>query len=154
MIFVTIGNAPLDFSRLAKEIDVITPDLGEEVFVQRGNTSYPFQFAKSETFLNSEEMEEFIEKSSLIVSHGGWGTISECLARGKKLVVVPRLLGVEHNHSQEELVRVLEKQKCLIAVYEINNLKGAIEKARTFTPEPLVRGEAAETINVFLETII
>lgn len=150
MIFVALGNAPLDFSRLAKEIDKITPELGEEVFVQSGHTNYPFQFAKSEKFLDSKRMQALIGEASVVISHGGWGTISECLTKGKRLVAVPRKLGIEHNHPQEELVRALENRNCLIAVYEICKLKGAIEKARSFTPRPLERGNASEIINNFL----
>ena len=150
MIFVTLGNSPLDFSRLAKEIDKITPELGDEVFVQSGHTNYPFQFTKFEQFVDSKRMKELIIEASLVVSHGGWGTISECLALGKRLVAVPRKVGVEHNHHQDELVRALENRNCLVAVYEISNLKGAIEKACSFKPQPLERGNASEMINNFL----
>jgi hypothetical protein len=69
---------------------------------------------------------------------------------GKKLVAVPRKLGTEHNHPKDELVRVLEKRSCLIAVHEICHLKSAIENARFFTPEPLPRGNASVIINNFL----
>lgn len=153
MIFVTFGNGPLDFTRLAQAIDTITPELNEEVFVQNGHTNYPFQFATSESFLDKERMKELIMRSTVVVSHGGWGTISECLEQGKKLVVVPRKFGIEVNHSQDELVRVLEKLNCLIAVYEICNLKDAIEKSSSFTPQPLKRNDASVIINNFLLTI-
>lgn len=150
MIFVTLGNGPLDFSRLAKEIDRITPELGEEMFVQSGHTDYPLQFAKAEKFLDSTKMQALIEEASIVVSHGGWGTISECLDLGKRLVAVPRKQGVEVNHPQEELVKALEKLNCLIAVYEISELKNAIVKARSFTHQSLERGNASKIINNFL----
>jgi len=88
MIFVTFGNAPLDFTRLAKEIDRITLELNEEVFVQSGYTNFPFKFAKSKHFLDSKRMQEITIKASIVVSHGGWGTIAECLDYGKRLVAV------------------------------------------------------------------
>lgn len=154
MIFVTIGNAPSDFSRLAKEIDRITPELGEEVFVQNGHTNYRFQFAKSENFLDSERMRTLILEATVIVTHGGWGTISECLDMRKRLVAVPRKLGIEHNHSQDELVKTLEKSDCLVAVYKICRLKSAIKRARHFTPQKLQRGNASQIINNFLQSNI
>jgi UDP-N-acetylglucosamine transferase subunit ALG13 len=150
MIFVTFGNGPLDFSRLAKEIDKITPELGESVFVQSGHTEYHFQFAKSEKFLDSKRMQALLAEASVVVSHGGWGTISECLNKNKRLVAVPRRHGSECNHSQDELVGVLENRGCLIAVYQICNLKTAIVRAHNFIPQPLERGNASATINEFL----
>jgi UDP-N-acetylglucosamine transferase subunit ALG13 len=152
MIFVTLGNAPLDFSRLAREIDRITPILNEEIFIQLGHTEYPVQFAMSEKFLDSEKMQEFIAEASIVISHGGWGTISECLEKGKKLIAVPRKLGVEHNHPQEELVHALAQRGCLLAVDDIATLGDVIEEARSFTPRSLVRGNASLLINNFLNT--
>ncbi len=153
MIFVTLGNAPLDFSRLAKEVDRIAPSLKEEVFIQCGHTKYPLKFTKVKKFLNSQEMQSRIDEASIVISHGGWGTISECLDKNKKLIAVPRLLGLEHNHPQKELVNALAIQGCLLAVYEISNLENTIAKARSFTPRPLQRGSASTVINDFLSTI-
>lgn len=150
MIFFTLGNGPLPFDRLAIKIDEIAPKLNEEVFVQFGHTSYEFKNATAQPFLNAHEMTEKIKHAKIVVSHGGWGTVSECLKLGKRIVAVPRCKGVEVNHSQEELVRTLEHYGYLLGVYTMDKLLETIEKTRHHKFEPIKRGSASRIINNFL----
>lgn len=151
MIFVTLGNVPLPFLRLAAEVDRIAPVLGEEVLIQSGHTKFVFANAKAQPFLDSVSMQRALQVASVVVTQGGWGTIAEGLELGKRIVAVPRLVGIEHNHPQGELVHALEKRGYLIGVYQIDNLYEAILEARTHEFKPLVKGDACGVINEYLE---
>ena len=153
MIFVVFGNVPIPFLRLAKKIDEIACNLSEEVIVQNGYTEYAFKNVISRDFFSSNEMSEMIDKASLIISHGGYGTISECIKKGKKIIAVPRLQG-EHNNSQEELVRALDNEGYLVGVYDINELGEKIQFIYDFVPKTLKRGNASKVINEYILSII
>ena len=90
-----------------------------------------------------------MEEAAVIVSHGGYGTISEALRLGKKVIAVPRLQG-EHNHSQRELVEALGKGGHILAAYDVADLGKKMEESETFVPKPLPTGDAARRINEFI----
>jgi len=153
MIFTVFGNGPSPFIRLAIKIDELASKLDEEFIVQYGYTEYPFIHAQARPFYSSNQMARLIDNASLIISHGGYGTISECLKKFKKVVVVPRKKGIEVNHSQEELVRALEAEGYIIGVYDIDDLEEKVSIARYFEPKELKRGNAGEVINEFIRSI-
>lgn len=149
MIFVVFGNVPLPFIRLAEKIDEIAGKSKEDFFVQSGYTDFSFNNVKMEKFLDHSTMRENLEKAEIVISHGGYGTLSEAAKMGKKVVAVPRLAG-EHNHSQLELVQALEKEGYLLGVYAIDDLEKKITEARNFTPREFRTGNAGEIINKFI----
>lgn len=149
MVFVVFGHVPLPFLRLAKEIDALAGKSQEDYIVQAGYTDFPFFHAKCEKFLGHSTMQEHLAKADIVVSHGGYGTLSEAVKMRKKVVSVPRLAG-EHNHSQLELVQALEKEKYLLGVYEIADLKKKIAEARNFVPREFKKGNACDIINEFI----
>jgi len=149
MIFVIFGNVPIPFLRLAEKIDEISERSTERFIIQKGYTEHPFPNAQARDFFPGREMAWHISEADLIISHGGFGTISEALRAGKKVIAVPRLEG-EHNHSQRELVAALEKEGYLMAVYDIADLEKKIKAASEFSPKPCKPGNAARIINDFI----
>jgi len=154
MIFVTLGNVPLPFARLAEAADKLAGETQEEMVMQTGFTVGTYPHAKVRPFLGAEEMADLLTRADIVVAHGGWGTISECLRLGKKVVAVPRIQGIEHNHPQEELVRALDNGGHLIGVYEIEKLPEAVARARTFVGNRLIRGRVPSLIKAFMETVV
>ena len=155
MIFSGFGNAPahMSFDRMAKAVDEFARISDEDVLVQTGNTQYKFKYAKTVKFMEHDELLRTIQKASLVILQGGWGTISESIALGKRIVSIPRRVGQECNHPQEEVVHHLEEMGCLIGCYDEKQLPEMVERARQFTPKPLVKGDASKVINAFLETL-
>lgn len=153
MIFSSFGNVPFPFVRLAKALDEYAAKTGERVVIQTGNTEYDFKHAEGHPFFDHDSMLQYINESDVCVHQGGWGTISESIMAGKKVIAVPRIVGVEHNHPQEEVVRVLERLGCLLGCYDIETLSLKIEEARKKEFQKLVRGNAASVINLFLKSI-
>jgi UDP-N-acetylglucosamine transferase subunit ALG13 len=149
MIFVIFGNVPIPFQRLAEKINEISGRSTNRFIIQKGYTEHPFPNAQARGFFPSRKMARHISEADLIVSHGGFGSISEALKAGKKVVAVPRLEG-EHNHSQRELVEALEKEGYLLAVYDIADLDEQIKAAGDFTPKAFKVGNAFQLINEFI----
>lgn len=155
MIFSSFGNAPIQqsFTRMARAVDELAKDIDEEVIVQTGNTQYDFRYAKTIPFLEHEELQEMLRQATIVILQGGWGTIAEAIALGKRIVSVPRRVGQECNHPQEEVVKHLEELGCLIGCYDENQLPELVEMARSFNPQPLHKGDASHIINDFLKSI-
>jgi UDP-N-acetylglucosamine transferase subunit ALG13 len=150
MIFVAFGNVPFPFARLADKIAEIADGSKEEFFVQAGYADLTFSNVRWEKFLDHSSMLACLKKAEIVISHGGYGTLSEALKMGKKVVAVPRLKG-EHNHAQLELVEALEKEGYLLGVYDIADLEKKIAAARTFAPREFKPGNAGEIINQFIK---
>lgn len=109
-------------------------DLDEEIFVQAGHT--PFGSGLTcESFLSPIQLRAKIDEASLVISQGGFGSMSDVLSAGKPLVAVPR--SIEHgeaNGEQSDLVKLLEDMDVLVPVYEMPQLPVCVQQARERTP--------------------
>ena len=78
------------------------------------------------------QFETLLRDSSLVISHGGAGTLINILRAGRVPVVMPRQRRYfEHvDDHQVELVEALEKEGRVVAVLEASELKESISKAR------------------------
>ena len=92
MIFVTVGTHEQPFNRLIKEIDrlVETGIIKDEVFIQTGYSTYEPKFCKWSSLISFDKMNELMQTSDIIITHGGPATFMSAIANGKKPIVVPR----------------------------------------------------------------
>jgi beta-1,4-N-acetylglucosaminyltransferase len=120
------------FERLIQKMDEIAPELGEEVVMQIGNTNYTPKNTKSVRFLDNNKMNEYYNDASLIISHGGAGTIIEVLVAQKPMIIVPRLkrYGEVIDDQQDELARALSDDGLANVVYNAEDLASAINSVR------------------------
>ncbi|MGL4849525.1 MAG: PssE/Cps14G family polysaccharide biosynthesis glycosyltransferase [Clostridium sp.] len=106
MIFVTVGTHELGFDRMLDFIEKI--DIKEEVLIQSGNTDFKSEKYKVIPFLSPTEFNETMAKCTLIVTHGGVGSILSALKKGKKVIVMARLQ--KHNeHNDDHQLEICEK---------------------------------------------
>lgn len=152
MIFASFGNAPssMTFHRMAEAINHLAEQTSERIFVQTGNTDFAFKNVETVKFLTHEEMLSKMQDASIVLLQGGWGTISEAISLNKPIVSIPRKVGQECNHPQEEVVKYLEQCGCLLGCYDTTRLLEIIQKARTYHFKPLKRGDASGLINTFI----
>lgn len=104
MIFTTVGTHEQQFNRLVIEIDRLKGDgiITDEVFIQRGYSDYIPNFCESTQFLSYEDMDKFIEKASLIITHGGPSSFLHVISKKKPLIIVPRRYGyMEHINDHQ-----------------------------------------------------
>lgn len=151
MILVTVGTHTQPFDRLIIAADKYASTTNEEIIIQKGCSKYECKYAKSFDFCKKEEMTQLIEHSNIIIMQGGWGAMCEAIDKGKRIIAVPRIEGLEHIHNQEQVVRKLESLGCLIGVYDIKELPEAIEKAKKYKFKALIRGNSNIIINTIKE---
>lgn len=142
MILIIVGTHYQPFERLIKAGDEYASQTKEKVVIQCGVSNYQCKFAKHFKFCQKEEMKKLINEAEVIVMQGGWGAIREAIDMGKRVIAVPRIEGVEHVHNQEQIVRKLESQGNILAVYDIKELPKIIKKSKTFMFKPLEHGNA------------
>lgn len=144
MIFVIIGTQNIPFNRLLSKVDQLVGSgvIKEEVFAQIGFSDYnPKHFAYKD-FTTMDEFSSKIASASLIISHGGAGTIVSAVKQGKTVIGVPRLskYGEHVNDHQVELVNLFTKKGYILTVKDINDLAATIERAASFSPKPYISG--------------
>jgi len=133
MIFVILGTQDKPFTRLLKMLE--EADIDEKIIVQAGYTSFSSEKMEVRDYIPKPEFSKLIEEADLVIAHGGVGTIMECLKKGKKLLVVPRLskYGEHQNDHQLEITETFAEKGYLIPVYEGDDIKEKIEEAENFT---------------------
>lgn len=143
MIFVTVGNSTQGFRRLLDAADQAAGEGlfgGGSVFLQTGNTKgFRAAHCRQESFIEMERFEEMLRSASLVISHGGAGTLLQLFMAGKIPIVMPRLrrYGENVDDHQVELVEVLAAEGRVIPAYEPEDLANAIGQARTRNMKPL-----------------
>lgn len=153
MIFASFGNSPVPFFRMAEAIDKFGQTSGEQIIVQNGLTQYEFKHCTAQAFMDKDTFMSYLSSCEVAILQGGWGGISEASDMGVRIVVIPRIKGVEHHHDQEQLVRALEAEGVLLGCYDTKDLPSIIEKAKSFDYKPINRGDASKTINDFLNSL-
>lgn len=143
MIFVTVGNATVPFSRLLNEVERLAEAgvFGEQpVIVQSGNNEAfcPKRCLKC-SFISMEEFMTLVGEAELIVCHAGAGTLLHVLNAGKVPVVMPRRAqyGEVIDDHQLELVAALAEQHRIVPALEPDDLVYAIGKARQMQARPI-----------------
>ena len=135
MIFVTLGTQDKEFKRLLEMVDnaIEKGVIKDKVIAQIGITKYTTNNMELFDYTTNEEMLNYIEKADYIITHGGVGTIFNCLKKGKKVIVVPRLAkyGEHHNDHQLQVVEEFTKKGYIL---DGSNLEEAITKIETFMP--------------------
>ena len=93
MIFVTLGTQDKSFKRLLKAVEKekLNGNIKEKVVVQAGYTKYKSDVMEIFDTISKDEFEEYMAKASLVITHGGVGSILTALDNNKKVIAAPRL---------------------------------------------------------------
>ena len=167
MIFVTIGSGVkgakgLEFTRLIKKVDEIAPKLGEEVVMQIGSVTYEPRNATYFRYTSYQENLSYFQKASLIIGHGGVGTILNALRFQKPIIVVPRRIRfgeLSRDDHQFELAQKIEGTSLIHVVYDMDDLEGTLKNILHGNRTILTRESSSErkrlmeTIRRFVNTV-
>lgn len=124
MIFCTVGTT--DFDPLVLAVDDLAPSLGEPVIFQIGEGAY--EPRNGEWFRLRPTISDLLAHASLIIAHGGFGTVIEALTLGTPLIGVPN--PDRYDRHQEQILRRFAADGYLIACYDLTELPQAIVQAR------------------------
>lgn len=142
MIFVTIGTQQQNFQRLFDYINNI--DTNEKIVVQKGKSKYKLnEKIITYDFIPYEEMEKYIRKARIIITHGGGGTVFKALKLNKKVIVVPRLSKYkEHiNDHQLEFSKYLQEKNYCFVVETEEEFQEALKRIDSYHFNSYVSGE-------------
>ena len=154
MIFFTCGNMP-NFQRVIEHIDLLIPELDEDVFMQIGETEYTPINARYEPFLKDQQ--KYFEQARLIISHGGFSTL-EIIYLGKPLIIVPRQLkyGEHFNDHQGSFAEFLNRRFNVPVFLDVSELSSAFirdyNRGVEFDRSPITRFQSHIEKVVFGET--
>ena len=140
MIFVTLGTGDKRFDRLLAVVERMI-DLGkiqEEVVVQAGTTPYHSDKMQIIDLLPMAEMERLTQQCSLLITHGGVGSITSGLKHGKRIIAVPRLAKYKEvaNDHQIQIIQNFGQSGYLVGTEGVEGLEEALETVKTFEPKP------------------
>ena len=134
MILVTVGTHNEPFDRLLKEVDrlIESGEIRDKVIAQIGYSQYKpknYQYFK---FTSWQKILRLNKKVTVVVTHGGSGNLIIASHFNKPIVAVPRMkhFGEHINNHQLQLVKELEKEGRVIAVYDIRQLAKSLRKAK------------------------
>lgn len=134
-IFVTVGNARQDFSRilLAVESLISSGFLRGSVLMQVGNSSHRPTSCDWIGFLDSEQFEVAMSEACLVICHAGAGTLIHAFRLEKVPVVMPRrrAFGEVVDDHQVELASALEARGRVVVADGAQELEAAVRKAVT-----------------------
>lgn len=130
LIFITVGTHEQGLDRLLVEVDKLIEEkiINDEVFAQIGYCKYIPKNYKFEKMIGYDEMDEWVKKSDIIITHGGPGSIFHPLKYGKTPIVVPRDPKYNEHVDNHQILftKRLESEGKVIAVFDIKELKKKI----------------------------
>lgn len=132
VIFVTVGTHEQPFDRLIKKVDELKKEglITDDVQMQTGYCTYQPQYCSWSPFYTYKEMQEFVQKADIVITHGGPSSFIMPLQIGKIPIVVPRQARYkEHinNHQVEFCKAVRERQGNIIVVEDISDLSQVLQ---------------------------
>lgn len=138
MILVLVGTQNNSFHRLLEEVEknIENKNIKEKVIVQAGYTKYETKMMQIFDMVSQKELDKLISEANFVITHGGVGTIINCLKKGKKVIAVARRVEYhEHvNNHQTEIIETFNKKDYIIGIDNANKLSDALRKVKEFMP--------------------
>ncbi len=139
MILVTLGTQDKSFERLLKAIDdqIKKGNIKEKVIVQAGYTQYSSPHMEIFDLVSPKELDQLMKKASIIITHGGVGSILGALKYDKPVIAAARLLeyGEHTNNHQLQIIEEFEREHYLLALHDFNQLDQLLIECRDFEPK-------------------
>lgn len=142
MIFITLGTQDKSFKRLLEQVDreIEKKTITEKVIVQAGYTKYDSENMEIFDFDSPEKIDRYIDKSRIVITHGGVGSILSSLKKGKVVIAASRLKKYkEHtNDHQKQIVKEFADRGYILELRDFGKLGKVLEKAEHFKPRKFV----------------
>ena len=152
MILVTLGTQDKSFERLLKALDkaVAKGKIKEKIIVQAGCTEYKSKNMEIFDLTSPEELDKLVKKCSLLITHGGVGSILTGIKYNKPIIAAARLSEYkEHtNDHQKQIIKEFVKSGYILELEDFDNLDKLIKQAKKFKPK-----EFKSNTNKFIKNI-
>lgn len=142
MILVTLGTQDKSFVRLLKEVDrqIELGNIKDKVVVQAGFTKYSSPNMEIFDLIDRDKFNDLMSECSLLITHGGVGSILTGLKNNKKVIAVPRLSKYdEHvNDHQIQIIERFSEMGHILSLFEDENLEDKLKEVKNFVPKEYV----------------
>lgn len=139
LIFVTVGTQDVPFDRLLKAVDKLVRNgvIKDEVVVQSGCSKFSSKRIKVINYMEPLEFKSLLSRASVVITHGGVGTILDALKSNKVIIAIPRLKRYkEHaNDHQLQIINKFSNMGYIIPCRDISKLEMCLEDAKIFRPK-------------------
>ncbi len=159
MILVLLGTQDKPFERILKAISNSKKkgNIKDKIIAQVGCTTFNDKNIKTFDFVSKEEIGKLIDEARIVITHAGVGTITECVNKGKKVIVVPRLkkYGEHTNDHQLQITKEFTEKGYVIPLYNTKYLNKVLEQVKTFKPVKYVSnaGYFKDKIKEYIDNI-
>lgn len=144
MIFVTVGAQDFPFDRLLASIDGLIEKgiINDNVIAQAGSSHYKPKHYAYWDYLTFDVFDRYLSECSLLITHGGTGSIVSGLKKGKTVIAVPRQKKYHEavDDHQAEIIGIFADNDMVIRVQEMEDLEEAINKSNSFCPRQFISG--------------
>jgi UDP-N-acetylglucosamine transferase subunit ALG13 len=147
-IFVTVGTDHHPFRRLIDWVDAWTAKSGVSCLVQHGSSPEPGAAVGVE-FVSADELAREMREATVVVTHGGPGTIAAARRAGKKPIVVARdpALGEHVDDHQMRFVSRMSETSLIFEARTGDELSALLDRAvadpSSVIVEPTAAGDAS-----------
>lgn len=152
MILVALGTQDRSFKRLLEAVDkqIELGNIKERVVVQAGVTKYQSDNMEIFDLIPSDEFLKLLKECSVLICHGGVGTIIDALKCHKKVIAAARLkeYGEHQNNHQKQIINEFTKKKLILELDDFSLLDKKLKEIETFTP-----GEYESNTNHFIDLL-
>ena len=133
LLFATVG-ATLPFDRLVRLVEKARDDglIPEEIVVQYGEGGHAVPGVRSVEGLPFDEVKALLERASIVVCHGGTGSLITALRAWCQVIAVPREFarGEHYDDHQEEIVDAFEERGLIQRANDDAGFAAALTEAR------------------------
>jgi UDP-N-acetylglucosamine transferase subunit ALG13 len=156
LMFVTVG-ATLPFDRLVETVAQLHKEgaIPERIVVQTGiGGKTPADLTVVES-LPFDEVRSILRDASIVVCHGGTGSLITALREGCQVIAMPRLarLGEHYDDHQAEIVKAFVERGLVLKADNVDELRAALIQARTRKPV-MATSDPSELIQFLRSTIV
>jgi len=158
-ILILTGTGERGFDRLLRGVDLLIEEgkLPYPVFAQIGHSNYIPRHYPHERFIPHSKLIASMERSDLVITHDGAGSMREALSLGKPIIVVPResAEGELLFRSDSELAQRLDALGWIEMVKDPREVPHVITQLSSRNPssEPEEGDDAREVLFEFLHNL-
>jgi len=135
LIFISLGSQKFQFNRVLEEMDRLIKEeyIQCKVFAQIGYSTYIPKYYEYSKFLDKNEYLAKIENSSIVVTHGGTGSIINSVKKEKMVIGIPRLekYGEHVDNHQLDIIEQFAEAELIYAIKEMDELLTALNKVES-----------------------
>ncbi len=134
VLFATVG-ATLPFDRLVQSVAQMNAEglIPERIIVQTGEGGLRPKGLETHETLGFDEIQHLLTTASIVVCHGGTGSLITALRQGCHVIAMPRLpeLGEHYDNHQSEITRAFADRGLISVAKSVDGLRTVLATVRT-----------------------